>query len=234
MILTPNNMAIERILIWIILCLLWSSLRFQIEFIFLSNHHHHNHWISIWFRNNESICNHKFFVENFKITQWNSWNFDQIKKATTMSFLFFILDSIVCIWKFMTQPEELKLLKDDHCCSIFCLCYVLSWKKVHRDKMNSRRMNRQEEKKNAGLRNHMPLPIWLGLVSLFHAHIHIHAFTLHTRMPIIMDSYRFYWCPTLFRTNTQQDLSILLNEQCKNSVQRWNWFGFVSLHMFWV
>lgn len=149
-----------------------------------------------------------------------------------MSFLFFILDSVhLEIYDPTRRVETFKgwpLLFD----FLSLLCFIM--KKVHRDKMNSRRMNRQEEKKNAGLRNHMPLPIWLGLVSLFHAHIHIHAFTLHTRMPIIMDSYRFYWCPTLFRTNTQQDLSILLNEQCKNSVQRWNWFGFVSLHMFWV
>lgn len=156
------------------------------------------------------------------------------KKSNNNEFPFFHLGFDSVHLEIYDPTRRVETLKDDHCCSIFCLCYVLSWKKVHRDKMNSRRMNRQEEKKNARLRNHMPLPIWLGLVSLFHAHIHIHAFTLHTRMPIIMDSYRFYWCPTLFRTNTQQDLSILLNEQCKNSVQRWNWFGFVSLHMFWV
>lgn len=47
----------------------------------------------------------------------------------------------------MTQPEELKLLKDDHCCSIFVFVMFYHEKKVHRDKMNSRRMNRQEEEK---------------------------------------------------------------------------------------
>lgn len=109
------------------------------------------------------------------------------KQISFVLFSFFCSKSIMCIWN-LRPTRRVENQMNDHCCPVFfCVsCFIMEKQKQKQIKWAADAWI--DEK--FGLRNHMLLPIWLGLVSLFHyTNTLIH--TLHTRMPIIMDSYRF-------------------------------------------